>query len=77
MDGGLDPGIPGSRPELKADAQPLSHPGVPGEYIFFKKDFIYVFRGEREGASVCESEQGEGLRETETLLSRFCAHCGA
>ena len=21
--------IPGSRPELKADAQPLSHPGVP------------------------------------------------
>ena len=26
---GLDPRIPGSRPELKADAQPLSHPGVP------------------------------------------------
>ena len=26
---GLDPGTPGSRPELKADAQPLSHPGVP------------------------------------------------
>ena len=27
-DGGLDPGTPGSRPGLKADAQLLSHPGV-------------------------------------------------
>ena len=26
---GLDPGTPGSHPEPKADAQPLSHPGVP------------------------------------------------
>ena len=26
-DVGLDPGTPGSRPEPKADAQPLSHPG--------------------------------------------------
>ena len=25
----LDPGTPESRPEPKADAQPLSHPGVP------------------------------------------------
>ena len=25
----LNPGTPGSRPEPKADAQPLSHPGVP------------------------------------------------
>ena len=28
-DARLDPRIPGSRPELKADAQPLSHPGIP------------------------------------------------
>ena len=28
-DVGLDPGTPGSCPELKADAKPLSHPGVP------------------------------------------------
>ena len=28
-DVGLDPRTPGSRPKLKADAQPLSHPGVP------------------------------------------------
>ena len=27
-DAGLNPGSPGSRPGLKADAQPLSHPGV-------------------------------------------------
>ena len=27
-DAGLDPRTPGSRPELKADAQPLSHPGA-------------------------------------------------
>ena len=25
---GLDPGTPGSRPEPKADVQPLSHPGA-------------------------------------------------
>ena len=28
-DVGLDPGTPGSRPELKADAQPLHHSGIP------------------------------------------------
>ena len=26
---GLDPGTPGSHSELKADTQPLSHPGIP------------------------------------------------
>ena len=40
-DVGLDPGNLGSRPGLKADAQPLSHPGVP--HSFFNKDFIYLF----------------------------------
>ena len=28
-DSGPDPGTPGSHPEPKADAQPLSHPDVP------------------------------------------------
>ena len=28
-DVGLDSGTPGSHPKPKADAQPLSHPGVP------------------------------------------------
>ena len=29
-DVGLDPGSPGSRPEPKAGAKPLRHPGIPG-----------------------------------------------
>ena len=33
---GLDPGTPGSRPEPKADAQPLSPPGVPS-YLTLNK----------------------------------------
>ena len=28
-DVGLNPGTPGSHPGLKADAKPLSHPGIP------------------------------------------------
>ena len=32
-DVGLDAGTLGSRPGLKADAQPLSHPGVPIDMI--------------------------------------------
>ena len=41
---GLDPRSPGSRPEPKADAQLLSHAGVPLswilEVIFFKSDIL-------------------------------------
>ena len=33
-DGGLDLRTPGSWPKLKADSQPLSHPGVPEGIIF-------------------------------------------
>ena len=33
---GLDPGTPGSRPEPKADAQPLSHPDA------LKMQFQYI-----------------------------------
>ena len=33
-DMGLNPGTPGSRPGLKADAVPLSHPGIPGSAFF-------------------------------------------
>ena len=32
-DVGLDSRSPGSQPELKADAQPLSHPGIPRFYL--------------------------------------------
>ena len=33
-DVGLDPRTPGSRPEPKAYAQPLSHPGAPISLVF-------------------------------------------
>ena len=36
---GLDPGTPGSQPELKADAQPVNHPGVPGRDFKMKFSF--------------------------------------
>ena len=32
-DAGLDPRTPGSHPGWKADAQPLSHPGIPNTFI--------------------------------------------
>ena len=32
-DVGLNPSTPGSRPEQKADAQPLSHPSIPKEVV--------------------------------------------
>ena len=38
---GLDPRTAGSRPEPKADAQPLSHPGVP-PFCFFTIKFPCV-----------------------------------
>ena len=39
-DVGLDPGTPGSCPEPKADAQPLSHPGIP--HLHFLRLKLYV-----------------------------------
>ena len=33
-DAGLDPRTPGSHPGPKGDAQPPSHPGVPGLPVF-------------------------------------------
>ena len=34
---GLDPGTPGSHSKPKADAQPLSHPGIPHNCISKEK----------------------------------------
>ena len=34
---GLDPGTLGSRPEPKADGQPLNHPGVPRMLLFVSR----------------------------------------
>ena len=61
---GLDPRIPGSQPEPKANAQPLSHPGVLGTILitntwdFFKKIlFIYLFIHERHTHTQRERER--------------------
>ena len=40
-DVGLDPRTPGSWPEPKADAQPLSHPGSPRVKSFFSLHLIW------------------------------------
>ena len=51
-DVGLDPGTPGSRPGLKAGTKPLSHPGIPFIYLFFKDFTSLLMRDtqrEREG----------------------------
>ena len=45
-DVGFDPRSPGSRPEPKADAQPLSHPGVPvcGFFLFsFFLNYLFIY----------------------------------
>ena len=42
-DAGLNPRTPGSQPEPKADAQPLSHSGAPRIYIFKEKLEIQIF----------------------------------
>ena len=39
----LDPGTPGSQPGPKADAQPLSHPGVPVYILLNQLIFEVVF----------------------------------
>ena len=83
---GLNPPTPGSRPELKADAQLLSHPGVPknrflknqntpiGMLFLFPLFFFLICIREREG--VQERAQAEcggvcGIEgETGSLLSK-------
>ena len=42
-DVGLDPGTPGSRPELKADTQPLSHPGIPGHLKILIPKYLSLY----------------------------------
>ena len=42
-DMGFDPGSPGSRPEPKAGAKPLRHPGIPTYCFSIAHLFIHVF----------------------------------
>ena len=39
---GLDPRTPGSGPEPKVYAQPLSHPGIPRFIIVRKNDWLLM-----------------------------------
>ena len=41
-DAGLNPGSPGSQPEPKVDAQPLSPPRRPKIFLFFFKPFYWI-----------------------------------
>ena len=43
-DVGLDPKNPGSCPEPKADAQPLSHPGAPINKSFLRKSNVFKIK---------------------------------
>ena len=71
-DGGLDPGSPGSHPEPKADAQPLSHPGVP---IFFF--FLEVFGDFKltEVGSPGPQERRRVTARDSPLALKFCELC--
>ena len=61
---GLDPRTRGSRPEPKADAQPLSHPGTP-HCIIFKMGAILVVLG------VATEPKGHILRALWMILVGF------
>ena len=63
---GLDPRTPGSHPELKADAQPLSHPDIP-LLLFFKIFYLFIYLREREIKQEWEGAEGEG--EADSPLS--------
>ena len=59
-DEGLHPRTPGSQPELKADAQPLSHPGA--------RRSLNASSGNRLEAGEAEERTGQGSGEAEHLL---------
>ena len=44
LDVGLGPRTPGSRPEPKAGAQPLSHPGIPSSNFILDLMTLRKFR---------------------------------
>ena len=62
-DVGLNPRIPGSRPEPKADAQPLSHPGISPPFFF--KDFIYCMVSNK--GLKCKKQKKGAIRHRKTI----------
>ena len=53
-DVGLDPGTAGSRPGLKAGAQPLSHPGIPNFSILKNDNYLEKFRFIKVNCFLCQ-----------------------
>ena len=69
---GLDPRSPGSHPKLKAEAQWLSHLGVPRPPSIFFKDFIDLFMRHTHTQRERERER-ERRRDTGRGRSRLHA----
>ena len=61
-DAGLDPGTPGSRPELKAGVQPLSHPGI----IYY---FCFIIKSIHRGTWVAQSIKHLSLSSAQVVIS--------
>ena len=57
---GLDPRPPGSRPEPKADAQLLSHPGIPPVCFIFLRFNFFIHERLREREAETQAEAGAG-----------------
>ena len=60
---GLDPGLPGSGPGLKAGAKPLSPPGIPEEKFFFKRFYLFIHERQRERDAKTQAEGEAGFMQ--------------
>ena len=76
---GLDSRTLGSRPEPKADAQPLSHPGVPGRRFMLPpnqlnlwKTFLFLFSRHWKSDNVIkDNDQREETNEAKLLIAQL------
>ena len=59
---GLDPRIPGSRPRLKAEAQSLSHPGIPCAKHFQCTVSLNLQNSLRRSVLLLSSLSDEGMK---------------
>ena len=65
------PGIPGSHPELKADTQPLSHPGVPLSLSLslFLRYYLFIHERHRE-----REAETQAVGKADSLQGAQCKH---
>ena len=79
-DVGLNAGPLGSLPELKADTQLLSHPGVPKFYLFYERESESVntgrgcVEGQADSVLMVEPQVGPTLEPPNHALSQSVAH---